>query len=410
MSFITQQILTNCFGIENYEIEKVFEEGERIIFELKRTCACFCGKCGCIGGKYDFSIQEILIGTLNLKPLYARLKVYRIKCPMCCKVTTERHGISEGKKRYSKAVEKTTVYYTEKLDNASTAKLFGVSEMSVYRMDFSGLSKLENQYLKNLPKPSCLTVDEASYKRMHNYATIISSYKDGKVLWAEQGRKQSDLARGYNQLEPALADVKAVSMDLWRAYESATKTKLPSADIIYDRFHIARLINRAIEKERRLYQKTLADKDRKIMKKHSRWILLKRNVNLTEKNKDHLAQLKKVNKTLYDIYLMKECFLSIFDQFLPIKLVRKQMFNWIRDMLKTDFEYLKRFARSILKRMRSILHWFKNPISNGKAEGINNVIKTLLKRAYGYKNFDYLRMKILQKCGYLMNYVNHSFC
>lgn len=412
MPFITQEILTNCFGIEHYDIEKVLieEEQERIVLELNRTSACFCGKCGCVGGKYDSSLQEILIGTLNLKPLYARLKVYRINCPMCGKVTTEAHGISEGKKRYSKVVEKTTVHYTEKLDNASTAKLFGVSEMSVYRMDFSGLSKLQEHYLENLPSPGGLTVDEASYKRRHNYATVISSYEDGKVLWLEKGRKQSDLERGYDKLAPALENVIGVSMDLWRAYEAATKTRLPTAAIIYDRFHIARLINRAIEEERRFYQQELTDKDRKIMKKHSRWILLKRNFNLTEKNKDHLNQLKDVNNTLYEMYLLKESFLNIFDSYLPIKLARKQIFSWMRDIFNSSFECLKRFARSILKRVRTILNWFKNPISNGKAEGINNVIKTLLKRAYGYKNFDYFRMKVLQKCGFLMNYVTHSFC
>jgi transposase len=396
MPFIAEQILTNCFGINHYEIKKVVvdKERKRTIFELDRNCAHFCGKCGNVGGKYDSSLQEILVGTLNLKPIYARLKVYRINCPVCRKVTTEAHGISEGKKRYSKEVEKTTVHYTEKLDNAATAKLFGISQMSVFRMDYSGLSRLQEQYLKNLPLPSLLTVDEAAYKRRHNYATVISNYEEGKVLWLEKGRKQADLERGYDKLNYALLNVIGVSMDLWRAFEAATIAKLPSAIIVYDRFHISRLINRAIEDERRFYQQELTDKDRKIMKKHSRWILLKRDFNLTKTNKEHLHQLKEINETLYEMYLLKESFLGIFDQLLPIKLARRQIFSWIRNIFETNFYYLQRFARSVLKRIRNILNWFKNPISNGKAEGINNVIKTLLKRGYGYKNFGMVQSRV----------------
>ena len=198
-------------------------------------------------------------------------------------------------------------------------------------------------------------------------------------------------------------------MDLWIAFENATKSKLPWAAIIYDRFHIARLINHAVEEERRRYQSELENDDRKAIKKHSRWVLLKRSVNLTDKNHDHLSELKEANQPLYEIYLLKESFLSIFDAKEPISISRKSIFKWIREVFKTEYHCLRRFARSIIKRIRNVLSWFENPISNGKAEGINNVIKSLLKRGYGYKDFDYFRMKVLQKCGYLMNYATHTF-
>jgi transposase len=382
----------------------------KVVFELERTCARFCGQCGCVcAKKHDSKTQEILIAINNLKKIYARLEVCRVRCPLCG-IVTERHGVSEGKKRHSKEVEEATIHYTQKLDNASVAELFGLSEMTIYRIDYDGLSKLQDQYLKELPKPEKLSVDEASHKRRHCYATIISDYDEADVLWLENGRKQADLERGFDQLGNSLSDVTAVAVDLWRAYENAITIKLPKAAIVYDRFHISRLLNQSIEFERRHYQKLLTDKDRKLMKKHSRWILLKREFNLTVKNKDHLEELKNANTTLYEMYLLKESFLNIFDSYSSKKFARRQVFNWIREIFKTEFEHLKRFARSIIKRMRNILNWFACPISNGKAEGINNVIKTLLKRAYGYKNFDYFRMKVLQKCGRLMDYGFHTFC
>lgn len=407
-----EEILSKFFNIEHYEIEKIIDDeaNNRIILKCCRPGPSYCCKCGLVGGRerYDSSEQEFLIGTLNGKAVYMRTKIYRVNC-VRHGITTEDHGISQGKKRHSKAVETIVIKYTEKLDNKAAASLFGVSPATIYRIDFEGLSKLEEQYLKHVPKAKNVSVDEVSYKRRHHYASVISNHEEGKVLWLEKGRKQGDLERGYEQLRAALSDVNCVSMDLWIAFENATKTKLPWAVIVYDRFHIARLINRAIEEERRCYQSELAHDDRKAIKKHSRWVLLKRGDNLSEKNRDHLAELKEANQSLYEIYLLKESFLNIFDLQESIQISRKAIFKWIREVFQTEYYCLQRFARSILKRIRNILSWFDNPISNGKAEGINNVIKTLLKRGYGYKNFDYFRMKVLQKCGYLMNYATHTF-
>lgn len=402
---LAEEILAKCFKIKNYIIESVKEYDDKIVLEISRNQPHYCRKCGGTGKHHDGSEQEFLIGSLNLRPIYARAKIWRIHCPDCG-VITERHGISDGKKRYSNEVEKAVLRYTEKLDNESTSELFGVSNMTIYRIDFGGLEILEGRYLEELPEPKALCVDEAAYKRRHRYATIISDYKASKVLWIEKGRKQVNLEGGYDTLMPGLDNVEAVSMDLWKAFENGTASRLPKAKIVYDKFHIARLLNRAIESERRQYQRELSDDERKRMKKYSRWVLLKRDKNLTDKNRHHLEELKQVNQPLYEVYLLKESFLSIFEEQVPLPLARQQIFQWIRTILKTDYDCLKRFARSILKRMRNILNWFKNPISNGKAEGINNVIKTLLKRAYGYKNFDYFRLKVLQKCGYLMNYLN----
>ena len=198
-------------------------------------------------------------------------------------------------------------------------------------------------------------------------------------------------------------------MDFWRAFEKATKTKLPQAKIVYDRFHLSRLLNRAVETERRKYQNSLSTEERGFIKRDTRWVLLKRKFNLTEKNQNHLEKLKSTNERLYEMYLLKESFLAIFNQETIVGMARKLIFSWIRDVFRLDFEALKRFAKSILKRIRNILYWFRRPISNAKAEGINNVIRTLLKRGYGYKNFIYFRMKVLQKCGLLMNYATHTF-
>ena len=85
------------------------------------------------------------------------------------------------------------------------------------------------------------------------------------------------------------------------------------------------------------------------------------------------------------------------------------MMSWIETVSVSNFKKLKSFSKALLRRMDTILNWFENTISNGKAEGVNNVFKSFLKRAYGYKNFEYFRLKVLQKCGTQMDYATHTF-
>ena len=106
--------------------------------------------CGTVSGKrYDSSKQDILIGTLNAQAIVARVKVYRVRCPFHG-IVTERHGLSDGKKRYSREVGNLVVHFTAKLDNRAAAELLGVSEATIYRIDMEELSKLQESYLKRM--------------------------------------------------------------------------------------------------------------------------------------------------------------------------------------------------------------------------------------------------------------------
>jgi len=122
-----------------------------------------------------------------------------------------------------------------------------------------------------------------------------------------------------------------------------------------------------------------------------------------------LEKLKTNNEPLYEIYLLKESFLVIFSPEKIREEAYKEILEWVNIIIKSRYKKLKSFARSVLKRMDEILNWFDFNISNAKSEGLNNVIKSVLKRAYGYKNFDYFRMKILQKSANLMDYLRWNY-
>jgi len=336
------------------------------------------------------------------------MKVWRVICSDCG-VKTEQNGISTGKKRYSDAVANNVISYTELMDNASAGMLLGLSQSSIYRIDKDKLGELLDVYKKHIPGAKRISVDEFAKRKGHDYATTVVDYDAGTVMWLEEGRKTENLEKAYEIISDSITKVTQVSIDLWPAYENATRKKLPQAKIVYDRFHIVRLLNRAVDEERREYQQNLSDEERKTMKKNARWVLLKRDASLTENNRNYLTALAEKNHTLYLMYLLKESFLAIFDAEKKREQAALEIRDWINTVKTTDYAKFKRFARSISARLENILNWFDCPISNGKMEGINNKIKTVMRRAYGYKDFDYMRMKILQKCGTLMNMRFHTF-
>jgi transposase len=127
-------------------------------------------------------------------------------------------------------------------------------------------------------------------------------------------------------------------MDFWPAYEKATRAKLPRARIIYDRFHLSRILNRKVEEERREYQKQLPGDERRELKRDCRWLILKRRSNLNDENISHLDKLKQSNEPLYELYLLKEDFLDIFERGKEVDQARQEILAWIDMVMASSWE------------------------------------------------------------------------
>ena len=185
-------------------------------------------------------------------------------------------------------MEEEIIRYSELLDNYSISKLLGISRSTVYRIDRDGLSRLMEKYIPELSVSSEISVDEVSYKRKHYYGTVLMNYQESRVIWLEEGRKSKNLEKGYETLGREIESIKVVAIDFWQPYQKATQQKIPEAHIVFDRFHLSRILNRKVEEERRAYQKRLTAEDKKLVRKHLRWLMLKRKDNLSETNLSHL--------------------------------------------------------------------------------------------------------------------------
>ena len=376
---------------------------------LRRKNAHQCPNCGYETKKrYDQRWKSVLIGSNLGIPIYARFRLARIYCPYCKKVITEHIAFMERQKQHSRFVLHRIPFISNLVNNKDGSRLVGISQSHFYRLDKLALEKLARNHLQYIPEIRTLAVDEIAVRKGHQYMTIFTDHRSGKVAWVETNRNSDSMKQGLDYLANCLHSLQAVSMDMWDAYRKALQERYPSVDIVIDRFHLSRLINSFIESQRRMYQKILESNPRLYVKKKLRWVLLKRMKKLTDGDMMLLEELKHQNAYLYELYLLKESFLSIYDRCENAKEAFDEIVIWAQTVEQTVFSELKKALNTIAKYIKEILNWFVYRISNGVAEGINTKINQIKRTAYGYKNMDYFKLKILQKCGFLMEAYPHS--
>ena len=190
-------------------------------------------------------------------------------------------------------------------------------------------------------------------------------------------------------------------MDMWDPYVRSVRENLPDADIVFYRFHLKKHLNHCLDQLRR-YVVSHSPKDQKRFIKNKRWVLLKNQSHHTQKDKKALQQLREINSPLYDAYLVKERFDQLFDC-QDDQSARDFLHKWYQEIPKTIRHHFASFYQMVTRYLYGILTFFKYRITNAIAEGINNKIKVIKRMAYGYRDPDYFKLKILRRCGYLRN-------
>jgi transposase len=276
------------------------------------------------------------------------------------------------------------------LDVASFLK---VSWNLVKRID---KENLQRRYSK--PKLKAVThiaIDEFAFRKGHKYNTVVMDLMTGQVLFVGEGRSASTLEPFWKRLKASGAQIQAVAMDMWPAYIEAVSSNLPQAAIVYDRFHITRILNDHLSNIRReLYREEIDLNNRKLLK-GTRWLLLKNHSNLNDEKheKERLEQAIAINKPLAVAYYLKEE-LSLLWKQESVESARKFLGQWVAKAIASGISRLKQFAKSLLAHRDGIFNWYHHQISTGPLEGLNNKIKVLKRKAYGYRDNEYFKLKI----------------
>jgi transposase len=241
-----------------------------------------------------------------------------------------------------------------------------------------------------------IAIDEISIGKGHRYVTIVMDLKSGAVVHVGEGKGGDALTAFWKRLRRSGAKIQAVATDMSPAYIDAVCTHLPNATLVFDRFHVIKLYNEKLSELRRALYHQLEDTMQKKVLKGVRWLLLKRPENLDPSRREpqRLKEAIRLNEPLAIAYFLKEQLNEIWEQE-DQETATALLMDWITYAESTGIQILHKFAKTLRFHACGILAWYDYPISTGPLEGTNNKIKTMKRQAYGFRDLEFLKLKIL---------------
>ncbi|WP_162622900.1 ISL3 family transposase [Salinisphaera orenii] len=241
-----------------------------------------------------------------------------------------------------------------------------------------------------------LAMDEFALHKGHRYATVVIEPTRRQVLWIGEGRSRETAAAFFAQLPAGAAErIEAVAIDMTTAYELENRAHCPNAEIVYDLFHVAakygcEVIDRVrVDEANRLRETPRA---RKVVKT-SRWLLLRNRDNLKSNQQVQLNELLAANQSLLTVYLLKDELKRLW-RYRHRGYAARAWQRWYDQAMASGIDALQRFARRLKPYLHGILARCRHPLHTSVLEGINNTIKVIKRRAYGYRDTDYFFLKI----------------
>lgn len=285
-----------------------------------------------------------------------------------------------------------------------------IQDISDYlHMSWHTIKQIDKEYLKkHFSKPPLkdvkyIGIDEFAVKKGHQYNTVVVDLQSGQVIYVGEGHKKESLNPFWKRLKSSGAQVKAVAIDMWPAFIESVKENLPKADIVFDHFHIVKNLNTTIDEVRKSLYRDEKELNKKDVIKGTRWLLLRNSENLNSKQNDDLNEALKMNQPLAACYYLKEE-LGLLWSCSSIEQATLFLDYWVKKVFKTQVFAMYKFANSLLAHRTGILNYFKHYITTAAVEGINNKIKVLKRKAYGYRDNEYFGLKIIS-----MNHIKYAF-
>jgi transposase len=389
------ELLTQVLGLPDCVVKDILIRQKEVILKVERTGYPYCPKCGqrYIDAPKDRRMQRVEDLSISGRRCFLEIVKYRIECS-CGYKGTEGIEWLERYERVTVRFQQWIYAFCKRMTGIDVSILFGISKHLVYRLDKEGIQKELDQQKPIRPKR--IGIDEISRKKGQRYATIVSAPDEGKILEVVKGRKRADLAPFFKGKGKKWCErIEVASMDAWRAFRTVVTTYCVNASICYDHFHLAQHFSKAIDKLR-VQEKRRAAKKNKEVYHGTRWVLLRNPENLREEHKPVLERLLALNKRLFVAYILRDGFREIFKGVTAhSRLVR--LTKWKEQARSSKISVITDFLKKIERWEPFIRNSLRHGYSNAFSEGLNNKVRVIQRMAYGYKDFEYLRLKIIQQ-------------
>lgn len=394
---MSTSLLYHGFGAFEHKYLKTEYEGGAIYFHVeKRERPRECPECGArelvIHDRRSYELKSLPIGS---RPTYLVLYLRIFDCADCGHQFQESRQVAPPRKSYTKRFEQLVWTLSQSMTLNDVARFLDVSWDLVKGIVHKRLRRAADK--RSWSELRRIAIDEVAIKRGHRYVTIVLDLETGRVVYVEEGKDHEALEGFFRKLARAGAELEAIAVDMSSAYRKAIEMYASDeVDVVHDRYHLVASMNDTVDAVRRQQQRRLEGEDKEVIK-GSRYLLLHGEETLDEQSPERIAQLDEVleaNEPLQKAYVLKEKFRRFWEQ--PNKWAAKAyLLEWIIEALSVGNQHLTKMAKRVLRHFDRIAAWYDHEISTGPLEGINNKIKVLQRKAYGFRDTEFFKLQIL---------------
>ena len=377
----TNRIFQRLLHLQGLRVTGVrFGELGRLILSIERTFERLeCPRCGRRRtGRESTSVRRWRHPAIWGGEVWLEGEIRRLYCRPCDAVVTEQVPWARHNSDFTRPFEDAVALLAQRTDKTAVARLTGVAWATVGSISERVVAeKLDPDRFTSLRR---LGIDEISFRKHHKYLTVVTDHDTRRVVWVGEGKSADALAAWFKELGPAVcAQIKVVSIDMSAAFEKAIKEQLPNAKICFDHFHIIKLANEALAEVRRGLQRAAEPAEAK-QYKGMRWALSHRFDNLPERHQQVVHELSPTSP-LGRAYLMKE---GLSDILRTPRAGPAPLKAWLARASRSRLAPFKKLAATLKSHYAGVENFVQERLANGLAEGMNNKIRLLSHRAYGF--------------------------
>jgi transposase len=392
---MSTSLLYHAFGLRGYDYVNTDFQAGGVSFTLRQRPHTYrCPVCNSHDvhprGHQERTFKTVPIGH---KPVTVVLPIPRVECPTCGIIRQVPVPFADPRRSYTRAFERYALELGRLMTIQDVARHLQVGWdliKDIHKRD------LYRRFRKpRLCKLKQIAIDEIAIGAGHRYLTLVLNLETGAVVFVGEGKGADALEPFWRRLRASRAKVEAVATDMSAAYIEAVTRCLPDATLVFDRFHVMKLVNDKLTALRRqLYAQATAEQKRVL--KGVRWLLLKRPENLEPRRheRERLEEALKLNEPLALAYYLKEELGEFWEQD-DEEQATAFLLDWLALAEASGVRIVKGLAKTLRKHALGLLAYYDYPISTGPLEGTNNKIKTMKRQAYGYRDKEFFKLKIL---------------
>lgn len=386
-------------GLKAHRVRGIREEGGVLVAHLERIekRLLTCGHCSrrtrrVHSRRPQRRWRDLRVRDQDLVLVYTPV---RVKCPVCGP-RVEHMPWARKWQRVTRALSLAIARLSKVLSWKKTATHFGVDWKTVFNAVKAAVHR--GLQLRRWKPLRVIGIDEVSRSKGQRYLTLVYDLERRRLVWAGENRDAETMKKFFEWLGPRRAkSILIVCCDMWAVYLKAVREKLPRALVVFDRFHVVQHLNRAVDDVRRQCWREMTGEEKSAFKR-TRWLWLKNPWNLLRKEKRRLSALCRKNLPVVRAYLLKEAFQRFWDYKSP-GWSKPYLMQWLWWASHSRLDPFKRFARMIREHLDGILLWTQLRVSNGALEGMNNKVKEVSHRAFGFRTTEGYITAIWHGCG-----------